>query len=155
MITSRPIKEFWQEFCRSTPGVTIDTPFQTWFFGNTPKMARELAELVISGQKTATASLAEVNKINPENAPVDDGYSVVTDFEGHLMCVIQTTEIRHLPFDEVDAQFAFDEGEGDLSLAYWRQVHWAYFTKEAGALGIGFDEKSLVCCERFKVLFQR
>jgi hypothetical protein len=29
-------------------------------------------------------------------------------------------------FDEVDADFARDEGEGDLSLAYWRQAHEAY-----------------------------
>ena len=26
-----------------------------------------------------------------------------------------------------------DEGEGDLSLDYWRRVHWDYFTKEAAA----------------------
>jgi len=68
------------------------------------------------------------------------------------MCVIQTTEIRHLPFEDVDAQFASDEGEGDQSLEYWREVHWSYFTREAAELGLDFDKRSLVCCERFRLL---
>ena len=116
-------------------------------------MARELAELVISGRKTATASLAAVNELKPDESPVPDGLSVVTDLQGEPLCVIQTTEIRHLPFEKVDARFAHDEGEGDRSLEYWREVHWRYFTREARDLGLDFDDQSLVCCERFKLLF--
>lgn len=74
---------------------------------------------------------------------------VVTDFHGVPLCVIQTVEIKHLPFEEVDAQFAADEGEGDQSLEYWRDVHWRYFTREAAELSIDFNKRSLVCCERF------
>lgn len=152
MQKSPQIKEFRRKFCEAS-GTNPETPFQIWFFGNSSEMARELAELVISGKKTATASLVAVNKITPEIAPIADGYSVVTDFEGNPLCIIQTTEIRHLPFDEVDAQFAFDEGEGDQTLEYWRDVHWRYFTKEAAELNLEFNEKSLVCCERFRLLF--
>lgn len=148
------VKTFWQNFCEAS-GTNADTSYQVWFFGNSSEMARELAELVISGKKTATASLVAVNKITPEIAPIADGYSVVTDFEGNPFGVIQTTEIRHLPFDEVDAQFAFDEGEGDQTLEYWRDVHWQYFKKEAAELNIEFNEKSLICCERFKLLFSK
>ena len=82
-----------------------------------------------------------------------DGHSVVTDFDGNPICVIQTTEIRHLPFDEVDPQFAFDEGEGDRTLEYWRERHLRYFTREAAELGVEFNEKSIICCERFRLLF--
>jgi uncharacterized protein YhfF len=141
----------WNEFCRES-GLDSATPFQVWYFGNSQKMALELAELVISGKKYATASLVAVNVLQPETAPIDDGYSVVTDFENNPLCIIQTTEIRHLPFDEVDAQFASDEGEGDQTLADWRDRHWRYFTNEAAGLGIEFNEKSLICCERFKLL---
>lgn len=147
-------QEFWEEYCLAS-SVDPATPYQVWYFGNESKMARELAELALAGKKTATASLAETNRREPENAPVDNGYSVVTDFEGDPMCVIQTTEIRHLPFNEVDAQFAFDEGEGDQSYEYWRGVHWDYFTREAAEKGFGFDENSIVCCERFKLQFPR
>ena len=146
-------EKFWREFCAENSATNSDEPYQVWFFGNNSKMARELVGSVLQGKKTATASLVEENKLNPESAPVPDGYSVVTDFEGNPQCVIQTTEIRHLPFDEVDAQFAFDEGEGNQTLEYWRDGHWRYFSKEAKKLEIEFDEKSLVTCERFKLLF--
>lgn len=156
MSTSTSARQFWEEFCRSKPEIDPSISFQTcqtWFFGNTPEMALELAGLVLSGKKTATASLMDVNEKKPEAAPVPDGYSIVTDFEGRPMCVIQTTEIRHLPFNEVDEQFAFDEGEGDRSLEYWRDDHRRYFTAEAAENGITFNERSLVCCERFRLLF--
>jgi uncharacterized protein YhfF len=131
------------------------TPYQVWYFGNTREMAAELAGLVLSGIKTATASAVEMNRIQPENAPKPDGYSVVTNFDGEPLCIVQTTGIRHVPFLEVDADFAAAEGEGDLSLEYWRRVHWDYFTREAEQFGFEFDERSLVCCERFKLLFPR
>jgi uncharacterized protein YhfF len=118
-------------------------------------MAAELASLVIEGKKTGTASLVRMNELQPENAPQPDGYSVVTDFNGRPLCVIRTTEIEHVPFEEVDARFAADEGEGDLSLDYWRRVHHDYFQKEAEANGFEFDERSMICCERFKLVFPR
>lgn len=148
------VKQFWLEFCE-TSGINSETPYQVWFFGNTEEMAKELAKLVISGKKTATASLVEFNKKHPEVAPIDDGYSVITDFHGNPLCVIQTTEIRQIPFDEVDAEFAFDEGEGNQTLEYWREVHRQYFTKEAAENRLEFNEKSLICCERFRLLYSK
>lgn len=145
--------EYWEEFLRLNPAIAPETPYQAWYFGNSPEMALELAELVISGKKTATASLAAVNEVKPDEAPVPDGYSVVTDFDGNPKCVIQTVEIRHMPYLDVDADFAAAEGEGDRSLDYWRKVHWEYYSREAAELKIDFDEHSIVCCERFKLLF--
>jgi len=149
------VERFWDEFCSVGAIVDRATPYQVWHFGNTREMARELAELVLSGRKTATASSSDMNALHPEAAPRPDGYSVVTDFDGDPLCVIQTSEIRHLPFDEVDAGFAADEGEGDLSLEYWRRVHREYFAEEAERHGFVFNERSIICCERFTLLFPR
>jgi uncharacterized protein YhfF len=155
MNKTESVQKFWSEFCEANPAVSPHTPFQVWFFGNSSEMARELAELVIAGQKRATASLVEYNESHPEVAPAPDGYSVVTDYEGRPLCVIQTTEIRHLPFMHVDAEFAFDEGEDDRTLESWRAGHRRYFTKEAAENNLEFNEKSLVCCERFRLLFAK
>jgi uncharacterized protein YhfF len=154
-VTNKEAKEFWREFLARETTISPETPYQVWYFGNTPEMALELAELVISGRKSATASLAAVNELRPDQAPVLGGYSVVTDHHGRPMCIIQTTGIEHCPFDEVDAQFASDEGEGDRSLEYWRSVHRHYYEQEAAELGFDFDERALVCCERFRLLYQR
>ena len=155
MIRTELVKNFWDEFCQQNSDVNIDESYQVWFFHNNQADSVELASLVLQGKKTATASLAAVNELMPEIAPVNDGFSVVTDFNGNPLFVIQTAEIRHLPFDEVDAQFAFDEGEGDQMLNDWRKRHWKYFTKESKELSIEFNEKSLICCERFRLLFSK
>ncbi len=149
------VQEYWEAFLIENSEIAADTPYQIWYFGNTAEMAKELGELVISGKKTATASLQKTNEIEPEKAPIDGGYSVVTDFEGNPICIIQTTEIRHLPFNEVDAQFAFDEGEGDQTLEDWRDGHWKFFSREAAEKGFESGENSIVCCERFRLMFPR
>lgn len=154
-MTRSATDQYWGLFLAANPEIARETVYQGWYFGNTKEMAIELAELVISGKKSATASLAKMNELEPDKAPVDHGYSVVTDFEGNPMCIIQTAEIRHLPFNQVDANFAFDEGEGDQSLDYWRSVHWNYFAREAAENGFEFDETSIVCCERFRLLFPK
>lgn len=147
-----PIGAFWHEFC-SVAGVDPATPYQHWFFGNSQAQASELADLVVFGPKRATASLTEYNAGHPEVAPVEGGYSVVTDFEGVPRCVIRTTEVRDVPFCEVDARFAWDEGEGDRTLEDWRAGHRAYFEREAPLYGIEFNDRTLICCERFELLY--
>ena len=147
------VRKYWQGFLDTNPEVPADTPYQVWHFGNTKEMALDLAGLVFAGKKIGTASLAAVNKIKPDEAPIPAGYSVVTDLDDMPLCIIQTTEIRHIPFDEVDAQFAADEGEGDQSLEYWRDIHHRYFTREAAELGLDFNERSIICCERFRLVF--
>lgn len=150
---SEKATELWAQFCRTNPQIDPREKYQTWFFGDSPELAAELTALVLAGTKTATASLAAINELNPPDAPILGGYSIITDFDGAPRAVLQTTEIRILPFDAVDADFARDEGEGDLSLDHWRTVHRAYFQREAAALDIRFDEQSLIACERFKLCY--
>ena len=149
------VEQFWEEFLNENPQIDRTTPYQVWYFSNTSESARELVELVLIGKKTATASLKAVNDLEPEKAPIDGGHSVVTDFEGEPICVVQTTEIRHIPLNEVDARFASDEGEGDQTLEYWRGLHWDYFSREARQYGLEFDESSIICCERFRLLYPK
>jgi uncharacterized protein YhfF len=149
------VQDFWVNFCESNPKINLDTPFQVWYFGLGREDALELCDLVLQGKKTATASLVWEYEEKPEDAPVLDGYSVVTDFDGNPKCVVQTTELRVLPFNQVDAKFAFDEGEGDRTLEYWRTVHRKFFTECCLELGIEFDESMMICCKRFKKLFPK
>ena len=69
------------------------------------------------------------------------------DGSGHPRCVIESTEVSYRRFGEVDAAFAHDEGEGDRSLAYWREAHRQYF----GRLG-KFSEDMMLMCERFRLV---
>ena len=154
MPVSDKVKQFWTGFCKSH-SVDPDEPYQVWYFGNSAAMADELTELVLAGRKVATASLLRTNEIDPSDAPIVGGYRVVTDFRGEPKCVLKTTEIEHVPFCDVTPEFAAAEGEGDLSLDYWRTVHRDYFEREAKQYGFDFDDESIVCCERFRLLYKR
>jgi uncharacterized protein YhfF len=155
MIKDTIIEEYWNAFRKTNVPIPKDTQYQVWYFGNSQDMSINLASFVVNGTKRATASLVLVNEKIPENAPIPDGYSVVTDFEGKPLCIIQTTEIHQIPFLEVDFSFAKDEGEGDLNIDDWRKGHREYFTKECRELGFEFDETMLVCCERFDLLYPK
>lgn len=148
------VEKFWRDFCEAED-VELETPHQVWSFGNSVEMAEELAELVLAGKKRATASLEWAYEEKSEAKPVLSGYSIVTDFEGNPKCVIRTTELAIVPFNEVDAEFAFDEGEGDQSLDYWRQEHWNFFSQNCIELDREPDQTMPVNCERFELLYPR
>ncbi|HEX8287801.1 MAG TPA: ASCH domain-containing protein [Pyrinomonadaceae bacterium] len=149
------IADFWREFCEINSEINQNTPFQIWHFGLGREDAEELSNLVLQGKKTGTASLPWEYENKPEDAPIVGGYSVVTDFDGNPKCVIRTTELKVLPFNEVDAEFAFSEGEGDQSLDYWRKVHWDYFSRRYTAINKEPSLEMPVNCERFELLYPK
>jgi uncharacterized protein YhfF len=113
---------------------------QSFAFGDGPELADELLDLVIRGVKTATCS-------TEDQASTPGARWIVRDGHGQPRCVIETTQVTYRRYNEVDAAFAFDEGEGDRSLAYWRQAHRNYF----GRLG-KFSEDMMLMCERFRLV---
>jgi uncharacterized protein YhfF len=144
----------WQAFCQEHAEIAPDTTYETWYFGDSGEMAEELADLVVSGKKTATASLYWEYEAEGEALPQPGGYSVITSYDGEPRGVIQTTEVHILPFDEVEANFAAEEGEGDLSLEYWRQAHWRFFSRACEKIGRQPDAKMPVVCERFRLVYK-
>ena len=149
------VRKFWQDFCAVNADVNADEPYQVWYFGNTSEMAKELVTLVLEGVKTATASLFWEYENQPEDEPIVGGYSIVTDYEGVPQCVLRTTELRILAFNEVDEKFAFDEGEGDQSLDYWRAVHWDYFSRRCAEIHREPSRTMPVNCERLELLYPK
>ena len=92
-------------------------------------------------------------ELDGEELPQPGDYSVVLDGAGAPLCVIQTIEVNVRAFDEVDPSFAYDEGEGDRSLDYWRRVHWDFFSATCRRIGRQPSVKMPVVLERFRLLF--
>jgi uncharacterized protein YhfF len=115
---------------------------RSFAFGDGPALADQLLDLVMKGIKTATCSTED----EPNTSSPGEQW-IVLDGRGKPRCVIETTEVSYRKFGEVDAGFAHDEGEGDRSLAYWRNAHRTYF----GRLG-RFSEDMTLMCERFRLI---
>jgi uncharacterized protein YhfF len=122
-------------------------------FGDSPALQTELAELVVRGPKRATTSLLRWYATGDEPMPAAGDHGVVVDGTGTARCVVRTTRIDVMPFRDVDAAFAFDEGEGDRTLASWRAMHRAFFAREGAQAGFTFTDELDVVCERFAVVW--
>jgi uncharacterized protein YhfF/RimJ/RimL family protein N-acetyltransferase len=146
------VATYWAEFCRAA-SVPESTPFQAWHFGDSAALAHELVELVLNGPKRATAGAAWAVEREPALGALADGYSVVTEHDGRPRCVIRSTQVERRPLDQVDAQFAWDEGEGDRTLADWLDGHRRYFRRECAAAAVPYADDMQVQLERFELLY--
>ena len=124
--------------------------YDAWAFGGDPD---GLAALVLAGVKTATASAYPLYELEGEPLPEAGAYSVILDGRDEAVCVILTDRVTVVPYRDVGAEHARREGEGDRSLAYWRQVHEAFFREEMAASGLVFTEDMPVVCEEFHVVW--
>jgi uncharacterized protein YhfF len=149
------IQDFWDSYIASLPtDACPDSKLpESWPFGDGAAMADELGALVAAGTKTATSSLFYEYEMEGCEIPKPGYLSIVLDGRGFPMCLIETTEVIVKPFKDVDAQFAYDEGEGERSMAYWREGHIQFFTRACEELGCRFSEDMRVVCERFRLVY--
>lgn len=126
--------------------------FDVFCFGSQPEQAARIGHLVIKGTKRATTGLVASSDKTGATIPWPGLLSVVTDYYGYPLCVIETLTVQRLPFREVSPEIAAAAGEGDLSYDDWRDGYVDCFKREAAALGLTFDEDSLVFNERFRVV---
>lgn len=135
----------WKQKILSLPG---------WHFGGKGSGIEDaLAALVVEGKKTATCSWFEAHTAMDEPIPKVGEQSYVMDSRDRPVCVIESVEVEVKAFVDVDADFARDEGEGDLSYAYWRRVHEDFFLRQGLEIGLEWNSATQhVVCERFRVL---
>jgi len=125
-----------------------------WSFGATPEQADALLGLVLDGTKTATAGALWDYEANDESLPTPGMLGILLDGGGHPRALIVTTQVDIVPFHQVTAEHAYLEGEGDRSLAHWREVHERFFA-EIATHGRGFASDMPVVLERFAVVYPR
>lgn len=145
--------QFWKDFvatCATDPAPHF---LEAFHFDDNEPTANALAALVLAGTKRATAGLLWVNEQEARPLAKAGDFSIITDFSGEPVCVIQTTHVEIVPFEDVTEEFAAIEGEGDGSLRYWREEHEKYFGRECKRLGREPHPRMPVICEQFKVVY--
>lgn len=155
-MTNPNIEQYWNAFLAT---LFLDSPYHgrgyvAEAFGDHPKLADDLGALILSGIKTGTCSAlweweAEGNPI-PEVGLI----SITLDGVGKPICIIETTEVTLRRFNEVDDDFARSEGEGDLTLRYWREAHTIFFSRVLPKVDREFSEDMPLVCERFQVIYK-
>jgi len=109
---------FWRSYLRQLPPGhphLAGEVYSVFAFDDTPAVSDTLAALVLAGRKKATASLPIQSEAEGTRLPEAGDLSIVTLGDGTPVALIETTDVRLVPFGAVDAAFAADEGEGDLA----------------------------------------
>lgn len=155
MDTAPEVEDFWREYLdsRSPDDSTPDRYDDAFSFGDSPEMADTLAELVVNGTKTVTATPLWECERDDERHPEVGDHSVVLDGEGTPRCVVETTAVETVPFDEVGEEFVRGEGDGIRTVEDWRNVHWEYWSRTLPEIGRTPSESMPVVCERFRVVY--
>jgi uncharacterized protein YhfF len=140
------IDAFWAEFSSTN---VVEADYEAWAFGlgTDPAFATKLALLVRDGPKRATAGV--LDDWGDEPLPQEGDHSVILDGEGRPVCIIRTTEVTVKPFGQVDAAFAWDEGEGDRTLGWWRKAHAEFFARD----GVEVSDETEMILERFDLVW--
>lgn len=122
--------------------------------GDGPDLADELGALILNGKKTATCSALWEWEAEGKRITEVGQKTIVLEGRGDPLCIIETTEVEVRRFDKVEERFAREEGEGDLSLAYWREAHRRFFGRTLPKIGREFAPDMPLVCERFRVVYK-
>lgn len=141
-------QEMWNAYKKIN--LSIGDEIDAWAFGVD---ADFLADLVLRGEKTATASAYDLYALEGEPLPQEGTFDVILNSQDQAVCIVEITKVSVQPFNQVSAQHAFKEGEGDKSLAYWRQVHEDFFADCLGEAGLAFIPESKVVLEEFRKVY--
>ncbi|MBY6062659.1 ASCH domain-containing protein [Microbacterium esteraromaticum] len=149
-MTIELLDTYWRRVRAEVPNLPAAVP-EAWAFGATPEHADSLLGLVLSGIKTGTASSVWDYEAAGDRMPEAGDLSVILDSAGEPQAVIRTTTVDVVPFGEVTAEHAHAEGEGDLSLAAWREIHERFWRNHSESPR-GWEPDMPVLCERFELV---
>ena len=121
--------------------VNKEFDLEKWKFGIDNN---ELISLVLSGKKTATSSLYKSDM----KLPVIGEESIICYDDGTEACIVKTLDYKIIKFNEMTEDYAKLEGEGDLSLNYWKNVHYDFFK----SIDSTFNDENKIVFEIFEVV---
>ena len=131
-------KECWENFIKKS-GLDGQAKYAGSFgfeargFAGTERLAALLA-----GKKTAAFFSYATFAVDNEELPVSGEYYIVLDANNEALCVIKTTAVQILPYNQVAWEMAAREGE-DSSLEEWRARTREALEDEGAVVGFEFS----------------
>jgi uncharacterized protein YhfF len=145
---AQDIEPFWLAYQRACE-VQVEG-FSASALAETRQLADELAELVLAGVKRAHATLLRDFQKDLEPLPQIGDHLVVLDGAGQPCAIVKCTHVELRHFNQIDDAFAFDAGEGDLTLRWWLTAHRQDFAERAEREGFTIDEQIELVLEFFE-----
>ena len=100
-------------------------------FGMPGESRRNLVDLVVNGNKRATAGLLSEYEFEGEELETVGEREAILDNNDQAVAIVEITKVEVLPFALVPDEFVLAEAEGDLNAEDFRNSHRKFWT-EAG-----------------------
>lgn len=94
-------QEMWNAYKQINP--SIGDEIDAWAFGVEPDF---LADLVFTGEKTATASACDLYAVGDEPLPQEGTFDVILDSQHQAICIVEITKVSVQPFNQVSDDHA-------------------------------------------------
>lgn len=150
------VKKMWKSYLKSINEDPKEPKlkYESWKFETSENASNTLARLVMDGKKKGSSSTKDNFENVGEVIPMVGDLYIITNWNDIAQFIIQTTTVNIVPYKEVSEEFARAEGEGDLSLKYWQEIHEPIFKIEQANCGKEFSENTKIVCEEFEVIFK-
>lgn len=147
------VLRLWDRYRQVNLDAPADAPDHFHFCDN-QQDADVCANLVASGHKRATAPAVAELEIAGDAPPQVGEYSIITDWAGNAVAVIRTVSVETRRFGDIDEEFARAEGEGDLTLEWWRAAHQIYYANVLAGSRFTVNEDLEIICHRFELVLK-
>lgn len=146
-------RQFWQDYLRYSGAEPGDSIRIFADIAGNDAIADKLLALYLNGKKTAGSTLAAFYQAEGEALPNPGDYWLILDSTKAPRCLVQIVEVETFAFSEVPERVARAEGEGDLSLSFWRKAHREFFSLYIDEWGVTDLDSAEVVVEHYNVLY--
>lgn len=144
---------FWNEYLETLPRARRPRrSFVGASFAGNRKCTDGLLRLYLDGKKTAGSSLVLDFISVGDPLPRVGNYWILLDSRCRPRCLLRTVRTEINIFKRIPKRIARAEGEGDLSVEFWKRVHRTVYSPFLKKWGIESLDDAEVITEHFKLL---
>jgi uncharacterized protein YhfF len=155
----KPLKpaeqEFWNRYLATLDTKEREIAERSWVEANmagSREITDALLALYLAGKKDAGSGLVKDYETMQDPLPKVGNHWIILDSNERPLCLVRTRKVEIHKFSEIPSYVAEAEGEGDLSVAYWKEAHASFFSPFLKRWGVGRLEEAEVVVEFFDVL---
>jgi uncharacterized protein YhfF len=146
---------YWNTYLLTLPEAERQqTYYEAASWGNSDELADTIAALIHAGVKTTTSQLAWEREHSTDPVEQIGDKSIVLDSKQTPICIVQVTDIFIKPFNQADADFVYNYGEGSRDMDFWNNNMWEYYVGECAELGLQPSRDMPMVCTVFKLIFK-
>ncbi|MCB0390781.1 MAG: ASCH domain-containing protein [Bdellovibrionales bacterium] len=147
-------KIFWESYIDSLPqNERPKEPHVEASYAGSKRITDKLIELYLEGKKTAGSSIKEDFISAGDPLPKVGNFWIILNSNEEPQCLVQTVKVVENKFYDVPLEIAIAEGEGDLSLEYWRNAHKKFYEPHLEDWGLSRIDDATVITEFFAVVY--